>query len=277
MIPNLNIDWQAFLLDILITFVGAAAILLVGRWLAGFARRWLHNFFLRAKLTPSLREILERSAYYGILLFAISWALVVFGVPAELLAIAVVGIGLAAVLALRESLGDLAATVLFIIFQPFKTGDFIETNGTSGRVQEMLLLHTVLRTSDNRKLIIPNGNIQNNTIINHSVEDYLRVDIPVSVNYSNDLGVVKTILLTLAKDDARVLSEPASSVDVTELGDTGIKLALRVYVNPVEYGAVRSALTERIKIEFDKQQIAFPLAQMELFMTEKMNPDTRNA
>ena len=272
---DLNIDWQAFLLDILVTFVGAAAILLIGRWLAGFAKRFLHDFMLRAKLTPSLRELLERSVYYGILLFAISWALIVFGVPAELLGILLLGILVAAALALRESLGDLAATVLFIIFQPFKTGDFIETNGTSGRVQEMLLLHTVLKMSDNRKLVIPNRNIQNNNIINYSVEDSLRVDAPVMVSYADNLAIVKDILRELASAEVRVLRDPPPQVAVAELGESGVRVVLSVYAKADDYWAVRPALNEQIKFEFDRRNITFAVPQLQLLGEENANRDTR--
>jgi small conductance mechanosensitive channel len=164
----LNTDWQTILVTAVLRLAGAALILLIGRALAGFVQRFTRGLLLRMRATPSLVKILERGAYYSALGVAVFIALVILGVPAEWLLIVVAVLFVIAAIALRESLRDLAAYVNFLVFQPFKASDQIETNGLVGTVQEILLFSTVLNMLDNRKLVLPNANIQNNTLINYS-------------------------------------------------------------------------------------------------------------
>jgi small conductance mechanosensitive channel len=163
---NVNIDLQAFLINAFLRIGGAVVILLVGRWLAGLARRSVHRILARAHATSSVSSVLERGACYGVLLFAVMFAFVALGVPGEVVVGAVIVVAIVAVVALRETLGDLAATVLFLVFQPFRVGDVIETNGVVGQVQEIMMFSTVLITMNYRRVIIPNGSIQNNLLVN---------------------------------------------------------------------------------------------------------------
>ena len=259
---------QAFLLMAIPRALGALAALLVGRWLAGAVRRWTHAAMQRTHASHSIAEIAERSAYYGILLLTLFVALVVLGVPAEALITAIGIVTIVAAVALRESLRDLAATVIFIIFQPFKVGDRIETNGVVGNVQEILMFNTVLITLDHRELTIPNGNIQNNNLVNYSALDKIRLDLSVNVSYADNLQNARTILLEIANADARVLREPPAVVDVMELGENGMGLVLRVYSKPDDFWALRPALNERVKLEFDQRNLTIPFPQLDLHVNE---------
>jgi small conductance mechanosensitive channel len=259
-------DLQTFLLNAALRIGAALAALLIGRWFAGIARGWVRRAMQATHATASLTEIAVRTSYYGTLFVAIFLALVFLGIPAEVLITVIGVVAIIAAVALRESLRDLAATVIFVIFQPFKMGDRIETNGLVGDVQEILLFNTVLITLDNRKLIVPNGNIQNNNIINYSALDKIRLDLPVQISYSDDVQRAKASLLQLASQDNRVLKDPAAVVDVMQLAESGVSLVLRAYTTPADYWALRPALTEKIKLEFDQQSIRFPFPQLDIHL-----------
>jgi small conductance mechanosensitive channel len=266
--PIDDFQLRTFLITALWRVSGTVIIFLVGRWLAMLVRRSLRMGLERTHASPSITLILERSVYYGILLLAAFGALVFLGIPAEVLVTVIGVVVIVAAVALRESLRDLAATVIFIIFQPFQVGDRIETNGIVGDVQEILLFNTVLITLDHRKLIVPNGNIQNTNLINYSALDKIRLDLPVSVSYRDDVLKAKETLLRLAAADERVLRDPAPVVDVMELGTNGLSIVLRVYATPENFWALRPFLNQQIKLEFDKLGLTFPFPQLDIHMAQ---------
>jgi small conductance mechanosensitive channel len=169
-----------------------------------------------------------------------------------------------AAVALRESLRDLAATVIFILFQPFKVGDIIQTNGVTGQVQEILIFSTLLVSPDNKQIIIPNGNIQNSTLLNLSALDKVRIDLSVRLSYADKVQAAKEMLLALAKADSRVLETPAPFVQLMELGDSQVEYVLRAYTSPVDAWSVRPALNEQIKTWMEQQKLSLPLPQLQV-------------
>ncbi|HMN26975.1 MAG TPA: mechanosensitive ion channel family protein [Caldilineaceae bacterium] len=266
----MDAELQNYLLIAVLRVAGGIVILLVGRWLAGVARRLLHTALRRTHATPSLIKIAERTAFDLVLLCAIFIALVTLGISAQVLITIIGVVVIVAVVALRETLRDLAATLIFIVFQPFVVGDQIETNGVVGSVQEILLFNTVLITLDNRKLIIPNSSIQYSNLTNYTAQDQLRLDLSVPVRYSDALDLAKATLLEVAHADERVLAEPPPVVDLMELGESRIKLVLRVYTKPADFWALLPALNEQVKREFDRRGLSFPFPQMELHVDQTL-------
>jgi small conductance mechanosensitive channel len=259
-----NINIESFWVMALLRIAGAAAIFLVGRWLAGLVQRSLRTIMKRTRATPALTEILARGTYYLILVIAISLALVVLGVPADVLLGTLGIIVIVAAIALRESLRDLAATVNFIVFQPFKVGDVIQTNGVVGQVQEILIFSTVMVSPDNKQLTLPNGNIQNSTLVNLSTLDKVRLDLPVRLSYADGMEQVKEALLQIAKADSRILETPPPFVQLMELGDSQVQYMLYAFTSPTDSWLVRPALNEQIKLLLEKRQLALPLPQLQV-------------
>jgi len=262
MFQSLKID--SLWINVLLRIAGAVVIFLVGRWLAGVLQRSVRALMKRSKATPALTEILARGTYYGILVLTFSLALIVLGVPATMLLGTLGIIVVVAAVALRESLRDLAATVIFIIFQPFKVGDVIQTNGVTGEVQEILVFSTVMVSSDNKQVIIPNGNIQNSTLVNLSALDKVRIDFSIRLSYADGFRQVKDTLLEIAKADSRVLESPAPFVQLMELGDSQVEYVLRAYTSPTDSWLVRPALNERIKALLEDNTLALPLPQLQV-------------
>lgn len=258
------LETQPLLVAGLVRVLGALAVILIGRWLAGAVRSWVRKALVRTHATASLLEIFSRSSFYGVLLFTLFIALVILGVPAELLITIIGVVVIIGAIALRESLRDVAATLIFFIFQPFKAGDLIETNGITGRVQEILLFSTVIITLDRRKIVVPNGNIQNTNLVNYSAMENVRLDIQIRLTYAEDIAAMRDLLVGIAKSDVRTLTEPPPFVEVMEMQADGVYLVLRVFVEPDNFFALRPALTEKIKLEFDRNGYAFPMPQLDV-------------
>lgn len=267
----IEIDFQSFLITAGLRIAGVLVVLLVGRWIARLLQRSVRSLLKRTTLSPALSQIIIRSVYYFIILIATFSALVILGISAEILLAALAILVLVAAVALRESLRDLAATVNFVIFQPFKVGDLIETNGIMGIVKEILLFQTILITSENRQTIIPNGNIQNNTIVNMSVLPQSRLDLTLHLSYSDEVSATKAALLEIANADSRVLQTPAPVVDVMELGAEQVKYVLRIYAELQDLWALQPALNERIKLLMEQRQLTVPLPQMQLHADQNLS------
>jgi len=267
----IEIDLRTFLITAGLRIAGVLIILIVGRWIARLLQRSVGSLLKRTTLSPALSQIIIRGVYYFILLIATFSALVILGISAEILLAALAILVLVAAVALRESLRDLAATVNFVIFQPFKVGDLIETNGTMGIVKEILLFQTILITSENRQTIIPNGNIQNNNIVNLSVLPQSRLDLAVHLSYSDDVSATKAALLEIANADSRVLQTPAPVVDVMELGESQVKYVLRIYAGLQDFWALQPALNERIKLLMEQRQLTVPLPQLQLHADQNLS------
>jgi len=168
--------------------------------------------------------------------------------------------GLAIGLALQGSLANFAGGVLILLFHPFKIGDSIEAQSVSGTVDSIQIFHTVLRTSDNKTVIVPNGNLSNGIITNYNRQPTRKVVFDVGVDYEADLQKVREVLLALA-DDPRVLKEPAPAVVVTALGDSAITMSLRVWVDTPNYWDVLFMFNEHARDRLKAQGVDIPFPQ----------------
>ncbi len=181
--------------------------------------------------------------------------------------IAVLGAaGLAIGLALQGSLSNFAGGVLILIFKPFKVGDLIEGGGHLGVVREIQIFNTVLTTTDNRRVIIPNGVLSNNSLINVNVEPTRRVDFVFGIGYGDDIKKTKEILQRIADNDSRVLKDPASTIVVSELADSSVNFIVRLWVDTADYWDVYFDTHEAVKVAFDAEGISIPFPQQDVHM-----------
>ncbi len=168
--------------------------------------------------------------------------------------------GLAIGLALQGSLANFAGGVLILLFRPFRIGDFIEAQGISGTVDTIQIFHTVLRTGDNKTVIVPNGNLSNGIITNYNRQPTRKVVFDVGVDYDADLQKAREILLSLA-NDPRVLADPAPVAVVSTLGDSSITLSLRVWVKTADYWDVLFMFNEKARDSLRASGIDIPFPQ----------------
>ncbi len=249
------------LINILIRLAVAVALLFLGRWLAKAARRWLQPVLKKAELTQSMVVLFTTLAYYSILVGAVVSALAVIGFPVQTL-VAVSGVALVLLgIALQQSIKDLAATVIFLLFKPFEVGDVIETKGITATVQEIQLFSTALVRWDNKVIVLPNAEIQLNGITNFSKMETLRTDLVFGISYDDDLLHAKQILAEIVAADPRVLPDPPPQILVLSLGDSSVNIGVRAGVTVQDYWALQNDLRERVKLRFDAEGITIPFPQ----------------
>lgn len=238
---------------------------LVARMLAGVLVKFLHKSGMDEILINFVASIVRTL----LLLVVVIASLNQLGVDTTSLIALIGAAGLAVGLALQNSLQNFAAGVMLIIFRPFKSGDFVEVAGTAGVVENIGIFSSVLRTGDNREMIIPNGAIYGGTITNYSARDTRRVDMVFGVGYDDDLKKAKELLQSIISADQRILAEPAPVIAVSELADSSVNFVVRPWVKASDYWDVLWDTTEKVKLEFDASGLSIPYPQMDVHLPAK--------
>ena len=257
---------QTFLLTSGVKLLGAIAIFVIGRWLAGVISRGAEKALTRTGTDKSLTGFAKTLVYYVVFIVAIVAALQTVGVQTTSLVALVGAAGLAIGLALEGALANFAAGVMLLVFRPFKVGDLVEVAGALGHVEELLVFSTILVTLDNKTVIIPNGQVTGTTITNYSKKGVIRLDLVFGIGYEDDLLKAKGILQELLDSHPLVVKEPAASVTVLELADSSVNFAVRPFVTPDDYWTVHFDMTEQVKLRFDAEGISIPFPQRDVHL-----------
>ena len=224
----------------------AFVTLLIGWWLINRLTARVGALIAMRHTDKALQGFIENLANIVLkVLLVISVASMV-GIETTSFIAAIGAAGLAIGLALQGSLANFAGGVLILLFRPFRIGDWIEAQGVSGTVDSIQIFHTVLRTGDNRTVIVPNGALSNGTITNTSRQATRQVVFDVKVDYDSDLQKAQQVLREMA-EDPRVLKNPAPAVVVAGLGETAITLSLRVWTSNADYWPVTFRFNEEIR------------------------------
>ncbi|CAD5928351.1 mechanosensitive ion channel family protein [Planktothrix agardhii] len=238
-----------------IQFLMAILILLIGLWVAKFIQNLSKHLMIKAQLEPTLIRFFVNLIYIAIVTFVSLAALGQLGIKTTSF-IAVLGAaGLAIGLALQGSLSNFASGVFMIVFRPFKVHDYIEGGGVEGIVEEIQIFTTLLKTPDNKTIIIPNSKLYGDKIVNHSIQPIRRVDIKLNLSYNTDLDQVRELFTNLVQTDPRVLLEPIPDMEIQEIAAGGIKTLLTVWVINSDYFRVRSDLNQSLKQMLDGSEI----------------------
>ena len=272
-LPDLGFDWdevwtmiQTTGVDLGINLVTAIVIFFVGKWIVALVIKGLMKAMQKGDIDTTLRRFVGNLARMLLMLFVIIAAINALGVQTASMIALLGAAGLAVGLALQGSLSNFAAGVLIVLFRPYKVGDWIEGGGVSGAVEEVQILTTVLKTGDNKRVIIPNSQIMGTTITNYSANETRRVDLVVGVSYSDDLDKVRKELEGLVAADERILKDPAVTIAVSELADSSVNFVLRPWVKTADYWGVYFGLTEAIKKRFDEVGISIPFPQQDVYI-----------
>ena len=272
-LPDLGFDWNALLetikttgIDFAINLAIAIVIFVVGRWVVNLIVKGILRAMQKGDMDTTLRRFVANMTRMLLMLFVIIAAINQLGIQTASLVALVGAAGLAVGLALQGSLSNFAAGVLIVLFRPYKVGDWIEGGGVSGAVEEVQILTTVLKTGDNKKVIIPNSQIMSSTITNYSANDTRRVDLVIGVGYGDDLDKVRSEIESVVGADERVLKDPAVTIAVSELADSSVNFVVRPWVKTSDYWGVYFDLTEGIKKRFDEVGISIPFPQQDVYI-----------
>lgn len=245
--------------------VGALITLIIGMWVISIILGVIRRRMEKKEMEPSLRGFLN--SILGITLKIMLWIAVIGMMGVEMTSfIAILGAaGLAVGMALSGTLQNFAGGVMILVFKPFKTGHFIDAQGHAGIVSEIQIFNTILKTPDNKTIIIPNGGLSTGSMVNFSVEAKRRVDFTFGIGYGDDVDKAKEVLMKLIKADERIINDPAEPfIAVSELADSSVNLVVRVWAEAANYWGIYFDLTEQVYKTFDKEGLNIPFPQMDV-------------
>jgi small conductance mechanosensitive channel len=233
-------------------------------WVIKIIQKAARRAFEKREVDVSLRGFFNSMT--GILLKIMLFISVVGMLGVEMTSfIAILGAaGLAIGMALSGTLQNFAGGVMILIFKPFKVGDYIEAQGHAGSVSEIQIFNTILKTPDNKTIIIPNGGLSTGSMTNYSAEPQRRVDFVFGIAYGDDVDKARSVLLKLINADERILKDPEPFIAVSELADSSVNLVVRVWGDIANYWGIYFDLHEKVYKTFDKEGLNIPFPQMDV-------------
>ncbi len=246
--------------------LGAIVILILGRIVAGWAKRGTLRGLKKGNVDATLASFLGRAVYILVLAFTVMAVLRRFGIETTSFVALLGAAGLAVGLALQGTLSNFAAGVMLILFRPFKEGDVVKAAGQLGKVSSIDLFATKLDTLDNRRIIVSNSEVYGSTIENITFHPTRRVDVKVGTDYGADLKQVRSVLESVPAKVTGILGDPAPQVFLSDLGDSSINWQIRVWCNKEDYWDVWQQVTQEVKASLDAADIGIPFPQMDVHL-----------
>ena len=266
--PQKAIGWLEELIPFLIGFgkkiLAVLVFVFIARKLIVWLKKILEKTFARSEVDEGVSKFLLSLTNISLNVVTIIVAVNMFGIATGSITAILGSLGVTLGLALQGSLSNLFGGILILIMKPFKMGDYIIAGTDEGTVEGIDVFYTKLLTIDNRKIVIPNGNLSNQSIVNATNEEVRRLDIKIPINYSENIGRVKDILWNIVKDEEMVLKEPEALVVVGELGTSAIVMEIRTWTKTEDFWPLKWKLQERVKEEFDKHHIEIQVNQLEV-------------
>ena len=264
--PNfLSIFWAIF-------------IFVFGRWLARRARRLFNVTMAKTdtRVNDKVVYALEGVIYYGILIVAISFSFIALGAPISSILLLFAAVIVLVAVAFQTSLNNLAATIIFIVFQTYKPGDWVTVlDGTFGQVKRIQLFTTVIITQPQNTVTVPNGVIMAGNIVNYSDLGHRRVDMVVTITYESDLLKAKQIMEQILAENKHVLADPKPVVGVELLGLRGVDFSLRPFAPADAYWDTLFEVTEQVKLKLTEAGITIPVLRQDVkLIQENVNSDS---
>ncbi len=229
--------------------------------------RLLDRLLTRFSLDATLQKILK--AVVRLILWFVTAMIVIetLGVSVTSLLAAFSVVGLAASLAVQDSLSNCAGGIMILVTKPFKIGDYVDIDDISGTVEMIHLIHTRITTVDNKMIYVPNSKIIATKIVNYTAQEYRRVDLEISASYDAPLETVREALLAAVQTVGRFEETPAPPfAAVLSYDDSSILYVVRAWVKTADYWDARFALLAQIKTEFDTRGVEMTYNHLNVHM-----------
>lgn len=242
--------------------VVAIIVFIVGKLVIKLINKLLRRILSRKEVDEGVKTFLYSLTNILLTILLVVSVIGALGVNTASFAALLASAGVAIGMALSGNLQNFAGGLIILIFKPYKVGDFIEVQNVSGTVNAIQILNTVIITTDNKVIYVPNGSLSSGTIINYSRMELRRVDFVFGVDYGTDFSYVKTVVEELISEDDRILDTPAPLIALNELADSSVNVALKVWVKNADYWGVYYDMNKNVYARFNEKGISFPFPQL---------------
>lgn len=246
--------------------IGAIAVWIIGNFIVKAISSGVKKALEKSKTDPSLIPFLMGLVNGLLKVMLVITVLGMLGIEMTSF-IAILGAaGLAVGMALSGTLQNFAGGVMILVFKPFKVGNYIQAQGYSGTVSEIQIFNTIMKTPDNKTIIIPNGGLSTSSMVNFSVEEKRRVDWTIGIAYGDDVDKAKEVIRRLCEEDTRILKDPDVFIAVSALADSSVNFAVRAWVMAPDYWGVHFELNEKVYKTFESEGLNIPYPQMDVHL-----------
>lgn len=258
-----NITFQAFLdacIKKIPSILSAIVFFLIGFAIAKICRKTVSKVLKKYTGGKGITNFIEYGVYISIIVITTLNSLEMVGIRTTSVVTIVGAAGFSVGLAFKELLSNLSAGFIILFFKPFEIGDYIQTSDTNveGTVSDIQIFNTILKTADNKTIIIPNLQITSNNIINYTHQNIRRIDYVFNVEYNTDINLLKNIVNEVFEKDKRVLTDPKPLIGINSMGNNSIEFVSKPWVKTEDYWDVYYDLMEEIKKRFDENNIILP-------------------
>ena len=237
--------------------------------LAGFVRRVVRKAAEKSdRFSELLEQFMIKISFRFVMIVGLIVALGTVGINVAALLTVIGGASFIIAFALQDTLSNFAAGIMLLIYRPFDVGDAVEVGGVSGKIDQVSLVSTLIRTFDNKVVLVPNKNVWGQIITNSSSSEERRVDMIFGIGYSDDAEKAEQILAKIVEDHELVLEDPEPTIKLHELADSSVNFICRPWVKTPDYWQVHWDVTQRVKAEFDKSGISIPFPHQELHIKQ---------
>lgn len=252
------------LLDYLPNLIISISILFIGIWIIKIFKKLLKTLFERRNFEATLKKFLLDLFGWSLKILLFIIVISQLGVETTSLVAMLGAAGLAVGLALQGSLANFAGGVLLMIFKPFKVGEFIEAQGQTGTVKEISIFYTKLTTVNNQLVVLPNGKLSNDNIVNFTSEGRRRDVITIGISYDSNIKKAKEVLVELMKEQENILKDPEPVVFVADLADSSVDLTVRFWALNEHFWACHFYTIEEAKARLEAAGIVIPFPQRDV-------------
>lgn len=269
--------WEEFLQSVLIPGVisiakrllAAFVLLVVGVIIIRFIVKKLKNGRMSQRAERTVHHFTVSFVKISLYVLLAVLVVAILGVPIASIVAVIGSIGLAISLAIQGTLSNLASGIMILVFKPFREGDYIESGDVGGTVEELGIFYTTLCTPDNKKVVIPNGNVTSGVLTNYSAKSTRRVEIKLDMEYGTDIDFAKKIISSVLSRNDKILKEPEPFIRMTEMGDSAIIVTVRVWCEKDNFWKVKFDLTEDFYNSLEAEGIRVPYQQIDVHIKDK--------
>ncbi|EIT6976548.1 small-conductance mechanosensitive channel MscS [Vibrio vulnificus] len=251
-----------------VNIISAIVILFIGNIIVKAVANSVSKVLNKKEMDKAVVEFIHGLVRYLLFVIVLIAALGRVGVETASVVAVIGAAGLAVGLALQGSLSNFAAGVLIVAFRPFKSGDYVEIGGVAGSVEAIQIFQTVLKTPDNKMVVVPNSGVIGGAITNYSRHATRRVDLMIGVSYKSDLKKTKQVIRETLEKDTRILKDPDMTIGVVALADSSVNFVVRPWCKTEDYWAVYFDSMQAIKEALDANGIEIPFPQMDVHLNK---------
>ena len=266
-----NINWSAVWQAILkwcrstgIRLVIAIVLMIVLFKIINLIAKKFYNRFKKKDVDETFSRVFTQTVKIVLKSLVLICLVSYVGIETASISAVIASLGVGISLAVQGTLSNFAGGMIIIVMRPFKIGDYISSNGVAGTVEDIKMFYTHITTPDNKAIMIPNGSLANNVIVNNSAKDTRRCDIVMPVSYDANIDLVKNLIMKVCSDNELIFKDPVPFIEIGEYADSSINIYVRVWCKNGDYWPVNYYLLREIKKAFDENGIVIPFNQLDV-------------